>query len=95
MIESERQDQLLLEEKHSIFLRQQQDYTLACEKQRPFMLLGPKIYIDGDEWCALHGDNLQDGVAGFGETPNLAACDFDHNWNTQKINPPQLLGGGK
>ena len=24
---------------------------------------------DGDQWCALYGENLQEGVAGFGRTP--------------------------
>ena len=24
---------------------------------------------DGDMWCALHGENLQVGIAGFGPTP--------------------------
>ena len=27
------------------------------------------IKLDGDEWCALMGENLQEGLAGFGETP--------------------------
>lgn len=39
----------------------------------------PKIFKDGDEWCVLLGDNIQDGVAGFGKTPNLAYTDFENN----------------
>ena len=27
------------------------------------------VFMDGNLWCALLGDNLQDGLAGFGETP--------------------------
>lgn len=27
---------------------------------------------DGDSWCALKGENLQEGIAGFGDTPVLA-----------------------
>ena len=30
------------------------------------------IYKDGDQWCALHGVNLQEGTAGFGDTPGKA-----------------------
>lgn len=26
-------------------------------------------YKDGDQWCALYGENLQEGIAGFGDTP--------------------------
>ena len=28
-----------------------------------------KIYMDGDQWCVLVGENLQEGIAGFGNTP--------------------------
>jgi len=28
-----------------------------------------KVYPDGDQWCALLGENLQEGGAGFGSTP--------------------------
>jgi hypothetical protein len=28
-----------------------------------------KSYPDGDQWCALLGENLQEGEAGFGNTP--------------------------
>ena len=34
-------------------------------------------------WCALFGENLQDGVAGFGETPAKAMWAFDVAWNSQ------------
>lgn len=53
----------------------------AAEHARPFMTLRPKMSIDGDQWCALYGDNLQDGVAGFGDSPELAARDFDKQWH--------------
>ena len=28
-----------------------------------------EISLDGDQWCALVGANIQEGVAGFGLTP--------------------------
>ena len=31
-----------------------------------------KVFLDGDDWCALIGDNLQDGLGGFGESINEA-----------------------
>ena len=52
----------------------------AMELKRPFMLLRPRIFIDGNQWCALYGENLQDGVAGFGDTPAKAATQFDFEW---------------
>jgi hypothetical protein len=53
---------------------------VAIEKKRPSMMLRPKIYPDGDQWCCLLGDDLQMGVAGFGDTPELAAKNFDDVW---------------
>ena len=69
---------------------QQTDYQAqflnrAAEIARaPSTHMRPRLYIDGDKWCALYGDNLQDGCAGFGDTPEGAMADFDHNWNTQR-----------
>jgi len=56
--------------------------------QRPSFALKPRVFPDGNMWCALYGENLQEGVAGFGETPEAAACDFDNNWWGQKLNIP-------
>jgi len=53
---------------------------IASELTRPSILLRPKISIDGDQWRALYGDNLQDGVAGFGKSPDEAFRNFDENW---------------
>ena len=75
------------------------DYHMACvaqefvsaahEQQRPCVLFRPSLSIDGDQWCALYGDNLQDGVAGFGKTPALAMTDFDEQWlNSQAQGAP-------
>ncbi len=46
----------------------------------PFTTYKPKIFIDGDKWCALYGEDLQNGVSGFGDSPNEAVCDFNKNW---------------
>ena len=53
------------------------------EQQRPSILLKPKIGIDGNQWYVLYGDDLQNGVAGFGDSPALAMKDFDQNWSTK------------
>lgn len=52
-------------------------YAAACEQRRPFIQLRPRLFIDGNQWCALYGENIQEGVAGFGKSPELAAWDFD------------------
>jgi hypothetical protein len=53
------------------------------EIRRPSRTFLPKVFLDGDQWCALYGDNIQEGVAGFGVTPAAACDDFDLNWRTQ------------
>lgn len=60
----------------------------AAEYERPCALFRPKIYIDGNQWCALYGDNIQDGVAGFGDSPANAMWDFDKKF-TGKLNAKQ------
>jgi hypothetical protein len=57
----------------------------AQEQMRPSVLYKPVLYVDGNQWCALYGKNIQDGVAGFGDSPNVAMYDFDENFNTKII----------
>lgn len=57
-------------------LYEQAEYNL-------FSMLKPHISKDGDKWCVLYGDNLQDGVAGFGDTPHEAVIDFNNAWKKQ------------
>lgn len=61
----------------------------ATEQARraPHVLMQPRIFPDGNAWCALLGEDLQSGVAGFGDTPAAAAADFDLQWSTQKAPP--------
>lgn len=42
-----------------------------------FSTLKPRLTKDGDSWCALLGENLQEGVTGFGKTPALALLAFE------------------
>lgn len=63
--------------------------TIQNQQTRPSVLMRPRIFIDGNQWCCLYGDNIQDGVAGFGDTPEAAACDFDTSWHNSK--PPKLM----
>ncbi len=51
--------------------------------KRPSTILKPRISLDGNQWCVLHGEDLQSGVAGFGDSPELAMADFDVNWKAK------------
>ena len=59
--------------------------TVAYEMRRPSVLFRPNLSMDGNQWCALYGENLQSGVAGFGDTPALAMADFDAAWNKKLL----------
>lgn len=48
---------------------------------RPSAIYRPSLSIDGNKWCAMYGDNLADGVCGFGDSPDAAMWDFDRAWN--------------
>ena len=52
--------------------------------ERPSYLLRPTLERIGRKWRALYGDNPQDGVAGFGDTPHEAFVDFDRYWFTHR-----------
>lgn len=55
-------------------------YDHAIKINEPFTLYRPRLFIDGNQWCALYGENLQDGVAGFGDSPEKAVADFNRKW---------------
>lgn len=46
----------------------------------PSAVFKPRLFIDGNQWCALYGENIQDGVAGFGDSPADACAAFDAAW---------------
>lgn len=52
----------------------------VAEYERPSVLFRPGLSVDGNQWRALYGDNLQDGIAGFGDTPEMAIQEFDKQW---------------
>lgn len=66
--------------------------TVMCEEAAivraaltaPHVLYKPTLKPDGTEWCALLGENLQEGVSGHGDTPAAAMADFDRAWNNDR-----------
>ena len=66
---------------HTVQMLGQEFSIAAAEMQRASVLYRPRIFLDGNQWCALYGENVQDGVAGFGDTPAKAMMDFDMNWS--------------
>jgi hypothetical protein len=42
-----------------------------------FRNLKPRLFKDGDSWCCLLGENIQEGIAGFGNSPYNAILEFN------------------
>jgi hypothetical protein len=57
--------------------------SAAAQYERPCVMFKPRLSVDGNQWCALYGENLQDGVAGFGDSPADAMWNFDRNWSAK------------
>jgi len=60
--------------------------TLVLEFERAKFLSGQSVMLglvpfpDGDQWCVRYGDDIMNGIAGFGNTPEEASWDFDKRW---------------
>lgn len=67
--------------RHSALLARERISQAAQEYERPCVVYRPRIFIDGDAWCALLGSNIQDGVCGFGASPAAAMRAFDEAWH--------------
>lgn len=52
------------------------------QEYQKFALLKPKIGRDGNQFYILLGENLQDGISGFGDTLYLAILDFNKSFVT-------------
>jgi len=67
---------------HYETLLHQEEMNLIVEKEEYnlFSMLKPKLYQDGNQWCCLYGEDLQIGIAGFGDSPYLAILDWNGEW---------------
>lgn len=55
------------------------------------VVLGLTPFRDGNQWCFLWGENLQEGVAGFGESVEDAMWAFDKSMREKTLSqePPR------
>ena len=54
--------------------------AIEAEEINLFALLKPTLVIDGDKWCCLYGEDLQVGIAGFGDSPIEAIRNWNKEW---------------
>lgn len=88
-IESNDNINILGEEKmeHIEFLKKQELFTV--DKIKPIIQIG----MDGDQHFVLCGENLQEGVAGFGDTLYLAIVDFNKKFYEKLFAKPITFEG--
>lgn len=55
------------------------------EFDHPHVRMRPAVYLDGNQWCALYGTNIQEGVCGFGKSPADACAEFDRAWYEKAV----------
>jgi hypothetical protein len=68
---------------HSAMLAQEAIAIIRNSYDRPSAVYRPSLTLDGDQWIALYGDNLQSGCVGCGDTPDSAMWAFDKAWHTK------------
>lgn len=66
---------------HAAMMSQYSIQEAASHYTLPHVVYKPRLYPDGDQWCALLGEDLQSGVCGFGDTPAKAMYEFDLAWD--------------
>lgn len=63
--------------------------AVEMEYTRPSVMFKPKLTIDGNSYCALYGEDIMSGCAGFGATADAAMRDFDRNWQSSTAPKPR------
>ena len=53
-----------------------EDHLAASEIWECISMLGIKPFKDGNQWCFLYGENIQEGIVGFGDSIFDAALEF-------------------
>ena len=80
ILSEEKQNMIVDAIVHATAMHQEVIRGDSSESIRPSVLYKPKLGREGNQWGVLYGDNLQDGVAGFGKSPDAAMRDFDNEW---------------
>lgn len=89
MINDERQDVMMNAYCHAVSMC---FAVIAEDAGCPHVLMRPRLYKDGNQWCASYGD-MPEGVQGFGDSPGAAMRDFDKQWHTKATPTPDASAG--
>ena len=72
------------------YLIREEFMTMLSCWQLPSVLYKPRVFLDGNMWCCLYGENIQEGVCAFGSTPHKAVENFDHYTWYGKPSPAEV-----
>lgn len=61
-------------------------HNVEIERGRPFVIYGARVFRDGNQWCALLGEDIITGVTAFGASPSEAVNNFDKAWHKEIAN---------
>jgi hypothetical protein len=62
--------------------------AIEAEEFNLIAILKPRVFIDGNQWCVLFGADLQEGIAGFGDSPTEAVFAFNKAWRKKLPQKP-------
>lgn len=66
---------------HYEFLQHQEKLNYHITKNQLVFIetFNIKPYKDGNQWCVILGENIQEGIVGFGNSPFEAIVNFNNN----------------
>jgi hypothetical protein len=76
----------------TLTMQSRHNAAVEAEEMNLVAILRPRVFIDGNQWCVMYGENIQDGVCGFGDSPARAASAFNKAWH-QSLTPNARLSG--
>ena len=65
----------------TLIMQSKHNAAIEAEEMNLFAILRPRTLIDGNKWCVLLGENIQEGVAGFGFSLREAIRDFNKQFD--------------
>lgn len=71
-----------MDDSQLVIIRHQEEMNKLDDERQLILIsmLKPKLTIDGNQYCWLLGENLQEGIAGFGDSPYEAMVDFNKSF---------------
>ena len=87
MMSNDRYEQIESSQRqHFAVMQHEQDMgnSIAEWEMRYIRALPVVLSKDGNQHCFLYGENLQEGVAGFGDSVYLAMLDFNKEWHKEQ-----------